>query len=307
MSKSRQVPYNWEGADGIEDQLRELIIAQASIIYVFGPVGSEARDAFLGVSGIAPDPEEMSDEDKSRIDIKRHGIYRLVRHAYDYAYQLDGYRDLSSEDIYEIECGLLNGYPQTDMHGEPTGLSKLNDKSFKRVLETCSARWRWSNEGEGLTVRELSLLANLGEPTVRSSISKEGLRLEAQFSDDQEDARAELSADDASQWLSRRRGFIPNRDGKSPELRSVLVSKTLESGEIDFPAALKRILEIMETSIDKLNIEAKLPEDWLENLIAGHPVDINLPALKRMAKSLSTGIPEFASRAVRHLLGLELE
>lgn len=303
MSKTKQVPYNWEGEEGIEDQLRDLIIAQASIIHVLGPDSSEACDAFLGVSGIVPDLGNMSDEEKARIDIKRHGVYRLVRHAYDFAYQLDGYRDLSSEDIYEITCGLLNGYPQTDMHGEPTGLSKFNDKSLKRVLETCIARYRWSNEGEGLTVRELSLLANLGEPTVRSSISKEGFRLEAQFSDE-EDARSTLSADDASQWLSRRRSFIPNRDGVSPELRSVLVSKTLDSCESDFPAALERILEILETDLDKLTKDAKLAEGWIENLYAGRPVDIDVPALKRMANSLNADIPDFVSKAVRHLLRL---
>jgi hypothetical protein len=304
MSKSSQLPLSWEGENGIEDQLRELIIAQASIIHVYGPAGSEACDAFLGVSGTIPDPQDMTDEQKSRIDIKRHGVYRLVRHAYDYAFQMDGYRDLSSEDIYEIECGLLHGYPQSDMHGEPTGLSKLNDLPLKRVLETCSARWKWSIEGEGLTVRELSLLANLGEPTVRSSISKEGFRLEAQFSGD-DDARSKLSADDAAQWLAKRRGFIPNRDGMSTELRSAQVSETLESSERDFPAALQRLFEIVDMSAKDLTEDAKLREGWLEDLLAGRPVDIDLPALKRMAKSLNANKVEFVAKAVQYLLILE--
>lgn len=305
MSRANQIPYSWED---IEAQIRRAILAQASIISAFGPDHSGAVEAFLGVSANSVgdfDGMTTAEEQAAKIDISRHNIYHLVQRAYLYVYQLDGFQHTSADDVYEIGCGLLNGYAHTDLHGEDSPFCPLNDFPLRRVLEAFLARWNWNKHGEGLTVRQLSLLANMAEPTVRSSLSKEGFRLQGQYSDKDDDRRAQLSAGDALQWLSRRRGFIPNRGGIEPELRSSVVSDILSSGETSFSAALARVLDVTEVAPQQLVGTVQVSEQWLQGLLAGRPVEIDIPSLKRIAEALGASKVEFVGKAVQHLLSVE--
>jgi hypothetical protein len=197
MSKDKRIPYTWQE---IEDQIRESIIAQASMIGTFGPQDNytDVISSFLGTNVEICAAGDITDEEEARIDSTRHRLYYYAHEAYNFAYQIDD-RFCTSE-AYDIDCGLLNGYAQTDNHGTPAPLCTRNDFPLRRVFQTYLARKNLQN-GESLTIRELSLLSNMGEPTVRSSISKEGFQLESEPNTKEDKSRVRLSAEDAYVWL----------------------------------------------------------------------------------------------------------
>ncbi len=168
MTEQTNIPYDWPE---IEEQVREAINAMASILQTFGPQDDGAIvNAFLGqaVEIARRDLYEQRGDREHRYH--RHAIYRHARAAWCYAYQLDGWDSFTDENNYEIDCGLLSGgYAQTDSDGEVTGLNFRNDLALRRVLETACARWGWTRYENDLSVRQLSLLSNMSETTVRSS------------------------------------------------------------------------------------------------------------------------------------------
>jgi hypothetical protein len=303
MSKPATVPHAWPE---IENSVREAVIAMASILGHFGPDdGGATVAAFLGREVGIPDPQHMDEQEKASIDITRHFIHGHVRRAYAYAYQLDGWEDASPEDVYEISCGLLSGYAQTDLHGEPTALNDLNDPPLRRVLETFLARWSWAEEGSDLTVRQLALLANMTDATVRSSLSKEGLKLSTPDDDSGTLARNTLAAGDAQQWLARRRGFIPNRRGMTPELQRSAAEAVLDDRQTPFPDALRHIVSVSGQTIEEIAARSGTEADWVTKLLDGTPVEPDVGLLKRMADALGAPRAAFVGKAVGHLISVE--
>lgn len=301
MSKAPNIPHDWPE---IEAQVREAIIAMASILQAFGPQDDGATvAAFLGRPVEIANCEWMSQEDIASIDITRHALHGHARAAWCYAYQLDEWEDFTPEHWHEISCGLLSGgYALTDSEGEPTGLDFRNDLPLRRVFETAAARWNWAHEDSDLTVRELALLTNMAETTVRSSLSKEGFRLDPPKTVEGDKSSYTLSANDALQWLGRRRGFIPNASDPSPDRHRAAIRETLADPSIPFPTATRRIAEL--TGLSDVSVSG-VEADWYAGLIEGRAVAPDVNALIALADALDVPRANFAARGVQHLLELE--
>ncbi|MCT2539973.1 hypothetical protein [Sedimentimonas flavescens] len=306
MSKAGEIPYTWEQ---IEMQIKEAISCQASILETFGPwcEGRLVAD-YLGLS-----EEQFRDafvEDVTEFDIRRHQLYDIVRRAYDYAYQLDGARtDMASE--WQDVDGLLQGFPQTDAAGQPSPFCTLNDFPLRRMLETFFARFGlFDSDRQELidyrpTIRELALLANMTVPAVRTSLSKEGFKLDkvqASSRGNREEASFRLNTEDARLWLSRRRGFIPQSAGDGLEGRQPLIDQLLADRAVAFPDVLARILDLKTMDAQQVARENSIDEEWLSGLIAGEAVNLDLEALRQLARALDVSEAEFVSIGVRHLL-----
>ena len=298
MNKPTNISYDWPE---IEAQVRETIIAMASILYRFGPEDDGATvNAFLGQPVEIAGKQHMSSEEIDSIDITRHALYGHARAAWCYANQVDGWESFNGSHAFEIACGLLHGgYALTDSENEPTGLDPKNDPPLRRILQTAEARWYWTNQDSELTVRHLSLLSNMSETTVRSSLSKEGFKLEPASMDK---SSYTLSANDALQWLSKRRGFIPNAAGPSPDRQRMAARETLADPSISFPIALKRAAELIGLPDPS---GSGVDSDWYAGLVEGRKVAPDVEALVALADALDVPRADFAARGVRHLLELE--
>ena len=297
MTKPQNVPYEWLE---VETEVRETIIAMASILQTFGPDNEDTVVAFLGQEIDLHADRRARDEEVAGIDIARHGLYSIARRAYLYAYQLEGWEDFTVEDLHESSCGLLHGgYCLTDSEAEPTGLSPTADAPLRRILETAVARWNWTHEDSDLTIRELALLSNMVEQTVRSTLSKEGFKLMRPSRNDDNKSSYTLSCSESLQWLSRRRGFIPNATALSTERHKIAISETLADRSVPFPIAVKRMAELAGVGKE---IETNVEQDWYVGLIEGRAVLPDVKALVALAHALDVPRSAFASRGVEHLL-----
>lgn len=315
MSKSSHIPYSWEE---IEEQVRDAILCQLSILQCLGPDADKLGEHYLGID---PDALETLDRDLApddyaetlrAIPLERHHLHHLVRSAYAYAYQLFGCERTTPEDHYEIVCAVMEGFPQTDRHGNPSPLSSINDFPLRRVLETFLARWKLSDAeiGEGLTVRELALLSSMTVPAVRSSLSKEGFKLETPLPRGEagrrdDDRGATLNVDDALLWLSRRRSFIPNSRQKV-EAPEAIIAKLFEDTEQPFDHVLRQAMIALRIDHATMAAEVMTPVEWVDGLARGAAVEINVAALRSIARRLKLPEPDFVARAVQHLVRLDL-
>lgn len=314
-STPKHVPYRW---DEIEDQVRTAIMCQLSLLQCLGPHSPDLGKLYLGIDPDLLD-EVHTEEGEIKhaavltsIPLERHRLHTLARNAYTYAYQLDGWERASSEDHYEIECAVLGGFPQTDMHAEPSPLSIYHDFPLRRVLETFRARWNLYNPdyGLGLSVRELALLTSMTVPAVRTSLSKEGIKLDltrtgSGGSRRDDDRSAMLSFEEALPWLSGRRGFVPNRAEK-PTQSGMSTVALFGRADTPFDVALRKAIAMLDIQTAHLAGAIGASLEWVEALASGGVPEIDIPALRRLAKQLSLDEPDFVAMAVRHLVSLEL-
>ncbi|ETD87658.1 helix-turn-helix domain-containing protein [Rhodobacter capsulatus] len=310
MSKPNSAPYSWSE---IEAQVRSAILCQASILACLGPAASDAVAHYLGVD--VDRASDLSDGFNEGLDkkpdtgvvIERHHLYDLARNAYDFAYQLDGYQRASHEDQYEISCAVLTSFAQTDMHGNPSPLSAACDEPLRRVFETFVARWKFMDTdfgAGGLTVRELALLSNMTVPAVRTSLSKEGFKLDLSGRRD-DDKGGVLDRESALTWLSRRRGFIPNR-WSGDDQPGMTVAEVFALPDLRFDVALANACSLQSLSAPELAAAAQVSATWLETVLSGKSASVDVPALRAIARVFSQPEPEFVGRAVQHLLSLDV-
>lgn len=313
MSKSGEIPYSWEL---IESQIRDAILCQATLLSHFGPwIDNEDKvtRAYLGVGSGELDYHDMSNEEIAAVDITRHSIYQMVRGAYVYAYQLEGAENWDGSDAtwWHDADALLQSWPQTDAHGEPSPFDTLNDFPLRRMLETFFARWKLEKEGMSVSVRELSLLANMTVPAVRTSLSKEGIKLERQQAHDRrnsEEASFQLAAGEALDWLSKRRGFIPQRQKRSAEAKTLADQDARIALLLDrtqpLPTRLQTLLDSAGEDYDEeaaaaAGIEAGSP--WITEILAGKSVTFDLKKASALAAYLHVSSPELAGELAWHL------
>jgi len=313
MNKANHVPYDWET---IEGQVREAILCQLSILQAFGPDSPELAQHYLGID---PDRLEIDSEDETEEDqaavpksipLDRHHLHYLARNAYTYAYQLDGWEQASSEDHYEV-CGAMAGFPQSDMHGNFSPLASENDAPLRRVFDTFVARWQLYNDdySSGLSVRELALLSNMTVPAVRTSLSKEGFKLDATARSEpgrrDDDKAATLNNDDALIWLSRRRGFVPNRVAR-PQPSNAVIAEIFDAADLTFDQALRKALSALQMDTTAFADMISSSQEWVDKLASGEAADIDIPALRKSARALAVPEPEFVARAVHHLIDCDM-
>lgn len=310
MSKSGEVPYTWSE---IEKQITDAILCQASVLEAFGPYleGRLVAD-YLGIdhevaAGVMV--EDMQPEDIRKIDFRRHQFYQFAKVAYDYAYQLGEFDEDQAVEAWHAVDGLLQGFPQTDANGEPSPFCGLNDFPLRRMLETFFARFglfgTFYDDDYNPSIRELSLLANMTIPAVRTSLSKEGFRLEkspARTRSNQEDSGFRLNAADAKLWLSRRRGFIPQRTEPDDARTQHSILQALEDRNLPFPGTVRHVLDIRKSGIDAVVESSGIDRSWLCRLLDDEPPPIDVPALRALACALDVPEPDFVAAGVRYAL-----
>uniref|UniRef100_UPI003AD92798 hypothetical protein n=1 Tax=Paracoccus sp. T5 TaxID=3402161 RepID=UPI003AD92798 len=311
MSKSGEIPYSWEL---IESQIREAILCQATLLSHFGPwIDNEDKvtRAYLGIETGELDYQDMSKEEIAAVDITRHSIYRMVQQAYIYAYQLEGAERFNDATSWHDADALIQSWPQADAHGEPSPFDTLNDFPLRRMLETFFARWSLEKEGLSVSVRELSLLANMTVPAVRTSLSKEGIKLQRQQAHDRrnsEEASFQLEASEALDWLSKRRGFIPQRQKRSAEARTFADQEARAAVLLDrrqpFPARLQTLLDSVDEARDEEALRAGGTDNgssWITKILAGKLVTFDLTKVSALAAYLRVSGPELAGELAWHL------
>lgn len=310
MSKAGEIPYAWSE---IEDQIRAAIMCQASVLERYGPGDANARlvGEYLGLPTEEFAEKLVEDVDPTTVAIERHGIFRLADAAYRYAYQLGGDFGSLEENWYETE-GLLHSWPEADADGERSPFCRIHDFPLRRMLETFLARYSLfrsdlSFDGQDLTIRQLSLLANMTIPAVRTSLSKEGFKLErapgrGQPGQDQDSFR--LPYADCLAWLSRRRGFIPQLAPTSDAERDHTVAKIMANSALSLPARLEEVLRVLELDAGALAAQAGIAPDWFKALVSGLSADPDVVALRALARYLSCPEPEVAAAGVYHLVSI---
>lgn len=271
----------------------------------FGPTLDLVAD-FLGIDRNAF--SEMDLEQLREIDISRHAIHQHCKVAYDYAYQLRDFPPVEAFGAWHAVDGMLQGFPQTDADGEPSPFCRLNDCPLRRMLETFASRILMFDvdykDDYAPTIRELSLLANMTVPAVRTSLSKEGFRLEKSATltrGNQEDSSFKLNHEVAKLWLSRRRGFIPQRSA-NPSEQAFRAVEELADPAVSFPEVATKIVALRDLNADDLAAASGVDQSWLRDLLAGNPVAPDLPALQSLAKALEVPAPAFVAAGIRHLL-----
>lgn len=300
MKKTGQIPYTWEE---IELQVRQNIVAMADVLAVYGPTDSSALlDLFLGCDTSKIETDNITSEQLAGLDLSNHGIFRLTKVAYDYAYQLEGAENATGDDWYEVGGLLGNSYAQTDRHGEPAPLYDRADEPLRRVLETFFARWDLNNHSGAMTVRRLSLLSNMSTQAVRNSLSKDGLKLELRVSGRDDDNSFELNASDALEWLSKRRGYIPNRLDIQMRDPTIAAAELLNSIDLDFVEVVARLTKVPLQPLEKLPQVTRKPAQWVSDLLAGKSVEIDLGAIAAIGAALGADPAKFTGRAVEHLM-----
>jgi hypothetical protein len=308
MSKSGEIPYTWPQ---IEAQIRDAIQCQASILYAFGPCEGVVWD-YLGLVSPSDEvsPEDLSSDMIEAIDITRHALHHHVKVAYDYAYQCNSIdRDVSQSSWHDVD-GLLQGFPETDASGSPSPFCTLNDFPLRRVLETFFARFALFDEewNSDMSIRQLALLSNMTVPAVRTSLSKEGFKLEKTVGVSRsrlDDASFKLAAEDARIWLSRRRGFIPQRSELGLDQIQQVVDQLLSDRDLTFPIMLARLLRLQNLDMADVAKKSDLDEEWLFLLIDDQRVVPDVVALRALAAFLGVAEPSFVAAGIRHILERE--
>ena len=301
--------YTWEE---IKSQVRKAVLCQLSILKTFGPWETKLFELFAGL-----ETEELDGVDTEgaawpdAIDLSRHSLHRIARHAYGYAYQTEAWYLATGEDYHEVCCGILSGgYPQADAEGEPSPLYRPNDQPLLRMFETFVARWKLSSPKyhSGLSVRELALLSNMTVPAVRTSLSKEGFKLETNYrADAGKDENGVLPEQDALVWLSRRRGFLPTRSDVPTQSSDQSLGANIIGwlNTLPFAEALAKIMAAKGYHPAPIADSLIIDQTWMAGLVAGRPVEIDVDVLRRLARYFRTEEALFVGRAVQELIGRE--
>ncbi|MER8395412.1 hypothetical protein NKH10_26670 [Mesorhizobium sp. M1340] len=306
MNKRKQTPEDRAPftRDEIISETRRAALALASMISNFGPSGQGPALAaqYLGAELQAGyDFDNVSEEDLNLIPIERHFLYHVVMDAFDYAYQVGSrgldYKAMADERAHEVD-GILNGFPRTDFSGEPSPLDTLNPQKFRQVLDTFMARYSLDG-GSDLSIRDLALLANMGEAAVRTSLSAEGIKTVARG----KGQSGAVPHSDAVSWLMGRRGFVPSAMfGGDDDMASTMHS-IFTATNLDFRGALQKALEVAGLDVDGLADKASVPKPWLRQMATTDGVaKVDLPAIERIANALEAPLPIFAGKAVENLL-----
>lgn len=281
---SKNVPFTWEQ---IEGEIRKAIWVSIEAIGIFC-----TNEAYRGMLG-------DSNAEENTFDIQRHRVYSIVERCYAYAYQLPGHDKIEEEDWYEAEM-LLNGGLPVYTHNQESPLMASLDSPLRSVLETFFARYGMNELGKPLNIRELGLLAGMSDSVVRASLSKEGFKLERSGSSDES---AVLSSEEALRWLTKRRGFIPNKGEALEGQKKAIVEGLVLDQSIEFAEIIAELSRRYCSDIFELS--QKMPDgdkEWVLAFFRGEKPDIRLNLLKSVATELEAPEALFVGRAVTHLL-----
>ncbi|MCZ8079068.1 MAG: hypothetical protein O9289_05900 [Rhodobacteraceae bacterium] len=277
-------------------ELKEVLLGNACQIVV--SIGrDEPAEAYLGISleeySLGSMPGSFRN-DLAAIDLTKFYIAHQVSAAYDFALQQGSTEARTSfgEDDWNDLAIFVAGAARCSFGGEPTPLAD-EDSVLRRTLDMALARMNLDH-GHALTIRELALLADIGEGAVRSALSAEGIKTEGK--------PAQVSAEIAEPWLRRRRGFVPTLvlEGNTPNVTERSVDTLFV--ELPFEVALTRAIQQRSESAALLAKRAGVEVVWLEEIMAGHGAACEVASLRALASALGADVPAFVGRAVEALL-----
>jgi hypothetical protein len=281
-----------------EDVLADLgaVLLGNACQIVLSTGSGELAEKYIGISldefslGSMPGSWET---DIEAIDLERFHLAGQITSAYDFAFQTGDVttRTTFNEDDWNDLEIFVAGASRCSFGCEPTPLADENS-NLRRALDMALARMNLRH-GASLTIRQLALLADIGETAVRTSLSADGIRTEGK--------PAQLSAEIADGWLNKRRGFVPTLEPEDVEDRTVQSTSVLLQN-LPFANALTEIIELR--NIDKASVakDTGLDVAWLGSLMTGETENCDLDALQRLAVYLDTDVPLFVSRAVEATL-----
>lgn len=220
MENMEKLAYHqWPWEEVVSD-IKTTILGLASLINVFKP--GIAGDLF-NLPNIEDRTDLMYNYDGVDVDdIETYEIYHKAKEAYDFAYQK---RYFSEEDDDEerdyfygkmgIFLEICRALPNYDPEASSTPICRKHTP-LNVLYRTLGARIKL-HSGEDLDIEGLSVLAGMNPMSVRSSISRDGYKLKPlsleplSLEPRENKSLYVLSNEDALNWLSRRRLFIPKR------------------------------------------------------------------------------------------------
>lgn len=279
----------------VMSDLQHALKATANHIAVAGADGNVAA-LFLGFS-IKDDASFGAEEiDEKTIRLERFAITKIIDNAYDFAFQVGPRpkQHTMDEADYLRMLTFRRGSPRFVWGGVDTPMSD-DDAPISRTIDTADARMRihWKF---GLTVRQLALLANMSEPAVRTSLSKEGIKTAGGRNDR---GLAEIPIEEAQPWLEGRRGFVATLEPEptDPFYADDVVRLFKANG---FDAGLSNVSA--GASLSKCANEARVDPNWLLELASGRPAKLDMEALDRVAQQICADAPAFIGNAVAAVL-----
>lgn len=283
----------------VMNELRGVLLGNACQIVV--STGEDGlAETYLGISlekfSLGSMPGTIHD-DIAAINLDRFHIARQIGAAYDFALQEGdaAARTAFGEDDWNDLAIFVEGAARCSFGCELTPLANENS-ALRRTLDMALARMNLSH-GFSLTIRQLALLADIGETAVRTSLSADGIRTEGK--------PAQVNAEVAEPWLRRRRGFVPTLELKESAAAVEAVAASAVFDEQPFEKALMELID--QRGFDALMLEekTKVDETWLRSLMAGNRVNCDIDALSRLAVGLGIEVPLFVGRAVEAILRRE--
>lgn len=283
--------------DVVMNELRQVLLGNACQI-VLSTGEDILAETYLGIGldefSIGHMPASCL-ERIAAIDLDRFYIARQVGIAYDFALQLGDprTRTVFTVDDWNDLAIFVEGAARCTFGGEPTPLTN-EDSALRRTLDMALARMNLSH-GLALTIRQLSLLADIGETAVRTSLSADGIHTDGR--------PAQVSAEVAELWLRRRRGFVPTSASTVPLLLDEVTAAAAVIRERPFDMALLEIVDRQGLDAAALAQRANVDLVWIRSLMSGDRVVCDIEALSRLAASLEIDVPLFVGRAVEAIIG----
>ena len=178
--------------DDMMEELKRALLVQANQISHAG--GREYAIAFMGFE-TADASYPYPAQEASKVDLRRFFATGYLDIAYDYAFQL-GRHHLFSDAVAQDVREFVRGANPSSSDGEASPLANP-DSLCRRAADTSFGRWSLEN-GYDLSTRELALLAQMTEPAVRNSLSRERIAV----------GKNGVDNAIAQTWLRQRRDFI---------------------------------------------------------------------------------------------------
>ncbi|MEO8245197.1 MAG: helix-turn-helix transcriptional regulator [bacterium] len=279
--ESFRLPFTIEEA---LEELRWVIWCSASQLALLGR-------SDLGDAMVIPDTDfgmnETPEHYLPQINLDAFDITETVRGGYNFAFQVNQHAAFSSDDIADL-MSFSGGSVRHSWSGDPSPLLREESK-LGHVADMVSARAQLMTDG-ALTIRHLSLLANMTEATVRSALSADGIKTEGR--------PASLPAARAEPWLRGRRGYVPTAAGKALDQWGT-PDAIFRAGV--FPKALEEVMRDRNLEVADLAQRAGLDSDLVTGLLGSEPTDVSVQSMIRIAVALFVNPEIFFGSYMRYL------
>ena len=282
-------------------ELREIILREGARIDLMR--GRAAAKAFLGFDYEADEHDDgsnnYSQEHLQKIRLDDFELARNFGLAYDYAFQVGKW--MQFDEVVENRLrGIAHAMPQWGVEGSQTPYH-ASDSTCRHVAELATARYLLTHYHHSPSIEQLALLANMTQAAVRNSLSQENIKAEGK--------PAQVENEAAWEWLSKRRGFIPNKAlaerKETPQEKTQRIFNGVSFTNGLRHAAIEAGFNGDDTQISTgVSSAAGIDKTFVEGLIGGYPAP-ELTNLKAVADTLGLYYPRFAALAVEIALAQE--